>query len=329
MRRATKAELVAPYSVLAGFMLAGAIFVLVGLPVSYGAAVLAGKDPVSSILLTHSSEYFSSFVTHRSLAQVTYSEISAISGAFALLGSLVTALPLVFQIIKRGGFIRFLSLMYGLLLGLGLTRAWFEWSSTGRIGLFEPNAMETGYIYVAFFFSESAKLVIEDKGIIAVPYNYAIDGLFGTVVVLIISVGYDTTFASLLLGPFFLLAVALAIFSAEWLFLRPGTILVLALGSMIMDQSFAGGTQVSDVPPRVPLRSALSHLRVRIGEAAALTYPRRVKRIESVASKIKALLPRQRKGRRSIKIHWGIACAVCAFQVLFLTLAVFLAWLIF
>jgi hypothetical protein len=323
----TRSERAVLYSIAAGFLGSSCLLAVIGLSVSFVTATLAGRDPLAAALLVQSGPDLLAFVSHRSLGDVTYGEISTIAAALAFLGSTVTALPLIYQIVKREGFLRLLTLSYGMLFGLGLILVWFEWSNTGNVILFKPRLFEVGYLYLAFLLAEAGKLTLEHRGISALPYFYAIDGAFGTIAVLIIQIGYKASFAGLLLGPFFLVAVAVAMFLCEWTLLRPGTLLIVGMSMTIADRDFEAALAAVGDRERLPL--IFGQFRAKLAEAAKLSYLKRVKLIESVGPVIRRALPRQSRRARPVRLDWRIAIPVGGAQVLFLALVIVLGWLVF
>jgi len=323
----TRSERAVVYSLAAGFFGAACLLVIIGIPVSFVTATLAGRDPLAAVLLVHSEPDLLSFVSHGTLRGVTYGEISTLAAALAFLGASVSAVPLIYQIIRREGILKLVTLSNGMIWGLALTLLWFEWSNTGRVVLLKPRLFEVGYLYLAFLLAEGGKLTLEHKGLSALPYSYAIDGLFGTIAVLIIQLGYEPSFASLLLGPFFLVAVAIAIFLVEWTVLRPATILIVGMGMMTTDRAFE--TTLAAVEQRERLPLILRHFRTKVAEAAKLSYPKRVSFIERIGSLIRRALPRRNRRARPVRPNWSIVLAVMAAQLAFITAIILLAWLVF
>ncbi len=315
-------------SIAAGFLLSALILVVVGLPASYAAATLAGRDPLISILLLRSGDDLASFFARPSLLDTTLAEASTVSAVLAFYGCLILALPLIFLIVRREGLLKFLTLTYGMYLGLAFAHLWFRWTYTGRVDWFAPTAMEVGYIYMAFLVAEAAKLIVEDWKLSAIPYVYAIDGIFGTVSVLIIHLGYEPSFASLLLGPFFLVAVAVAILLSEWLLLRPATILFTGLGLGVADTAFERELR-KEAPSAWPrLKSIAAHFRGKVVEAAALTYGRRARLIETTLARFMKRVPRPRS-RPGRRLDRRLVAAAGSFNFLFLLVAGATARLVF
>jgi hypothetical protein len=315
-------------SMAVGFLLSGLILAAICLPTSMITAILAGRDPLVSVLLLRSGNDLSSFFARPHFFDASLAEVSTVSAALGFYGSLTATLPLIYMIVRRDGLIKFLTLTNGMYLGLTIAYVWFRWTHIDRIDWFAPTAMEIGYIYMAFLVAEAAKLIVEDWKLSALPYLYAIDGLFGTVAVLIIHVGYDPSFASLLLGPFFLVAVAVAILLSEWILLRPATILFTGLGLAVTDSTFERGLRKS-APSRWPrFGLVVAHLRSKIGEAAGLSYRRRAKLIETTVAKAMRGIPRPR-GRRARRLDWRLVAAICLFNTLFPLLVMAVARLVF
>ena len=315
-------------SVAAGFLLCGLILVVVGLPISYVTATLAGRDPLVSVLLLRSGHDLQSLFSRPSLLDVTLAEVSTVSALLAFYGSLTFALPLIYMIVKREGVLKFVTLTNGMYLGLAIASVWFSWTHTGRVDWLAPTAVEVGYIYMAFLVAEAAKLIVEDWELSALPYIYAIDGLFGTISVLIIHVGYDPTFASLLLGPFFLVAVAAAILLSEWILLRPATILFTGLGLAVADAAFERQLRGVGSSRWTRFKLIVVHLRGKIWEAAGLSYRRRAKLIETTVAKAMRGIRRPRR-QRARRLEWRIVAAVCLFNIVFLLSVIALARLLF
>jgi hypothetical protein len=328
MHRMTNSERATLYSLGFGCVLSGAILIGLGLPLTYLTAAVAGRDPTASILLVHAGHDWKAFVRTTDLSNVTAAEWSTVAGTLAFAGGALLTVPLIFWIVRRGGILRFITLMQGMYLGLGLTSTWFEWSNTGRLDLLAPRALETGYLYLAFLVAEASKLTLEDKELSALPYLYAIDGLFGTVAVLIIQVGYEPSFASLLLGPFFLISVSVSILIAEWLVLRPSTIVIVATGLALFDLEREGSV-TSLTSPKERRQVAFRHLRVKFREIARLPYSKRVKLIENAASVVRRLLPRRPRGAKPLRLDWRIVLGICVGEYLFLLLVIVVAWALF
>jgi hypothetical protein len=316
------------HSIAAGIVLSGLTLSVVFLPLSYAAAIIAGRDPLVSILLTQSGHDLSSFVALRSLSDVQPGELSTIFGLLAFSGLCLLALPLIFLVVRHKGFIRLMTLSYGMVLGLSLTLVWFEWTSTGHVALFAPRAMEIGYIYLAFLFAEGSKVALEHKGLLAIPYTYAIDGIFGTITVLIISYGYRSSFADVLLGPFFLIAVAITIFISEWMILRPATILLAGTGQALADPGLIRFIEETGTTAKQRLKFVLWMVRKKIGEAAKLSYPRRAKLLEEAGAKVIRMIPKS-PSFRIRQVDWNVVAIIGAINLLFPLLALLAAWLVF
>jgi len=314
-------------SVIAGTLLCGFLLFAIGLPLSYVFATLAGDDPLASILLLRSGDPMASFLAGPGFGVLTHSEVSTVSAYLAMIGAATLSLPLLYAVARREGIVKVLTLSYGMYLGLSLALAWFEWSNTGRVDWLAPKAGEIAYLYLAFLIAEAAKLALAHKEIGALPYNYAIDGLFGTVAVLIIHAGYDPSFSSLLLGPFFLIAVALAMASAEWLMVRPGTILLVGAGQALVDPDVQRRFSTSKQGAWARLKLLLRECAGRIREMRRIAYAKRVRMAERALAKG---FREFRRGRRSFLrgLDWRIAAVACAGNLAFLLCGLALARLV-
>lgn len=309
-------------------MLSGLLLVVIGLPHSYISASLAGNDPLAAILLVQSRGELASFFARPSLGDVTYAEVSAISAYLAMIGSSALSIPLLFAVGRQEGIIKLLVLANGMFLGLTFASGWFEWANTGTIDWLGPTGAEIAYLYLAFLMAEATKLSLAKRELVALPYLYAIDGVFGIVAVLIIHVGYDPSFSSLLLGPFFLVAVAVAILIVEWLLFRPTTILLTGLGLALTDSGFERRLATAKRGGWSRLKMALSEFGRMIGEGRRMAYQKRARMIDRAAAKALRQLPRPARRSRARRLDWRIVALVCAGNTLFLLLGMLLAWLL-
>lgn len=316
------------YSVAIGFTCSSILFVIFGSSLSYMTAVMAGKDPLTSVLLTKSSQDLISFASLRSPFDAGLQILSTVFAIIAFYGILALSIPLIFLVIKHKGVSKLLTLTQGIIFGLSITMVWFEWSKTGRITIFAPRVFDIGYVYFIFLLSEGVKAIIEHKGILAIPYIYAVDGVFGTFIVLIVSQGYDPSFADVLLGPFFLIGVAVSIFVVEWVMMRPATILFGGMGLTFSDRRLDRLIGSRHVATRELLKFVALLFFRKVRQMANIPYARRAKLMESAGAWAIRRMPKA--PRFSLRrLHWGLVATVCAINLLFPLAILLVVWLAF
>jgi hypothetical protein len=310
------------------FVLVGGILAALGIVSSFFLALQAGQDPVSTVLLLQSDVGIRALWGRSSLYDLGAGDLSLIAAFVGMFGLITLALPLIFYVATRDGVFKFLLLIWGMVTGLSITLIWFQWSAQGKVDIFNPSGLKIFYLYFAFLVAEAVKLAIEHKGLRTLPYNYLIDGLFGTASVLIVQAGYDLAMESLLLGPFFLIAVALSILIGEWVLARPASILFVSMGksysSKVLDR------QLRSVDgSRSGLRVFTRHLRREIRKARSMSYERRVSWTEDRIEKLfRTLLPLLPKDIRSRRLGRWLVIGFCAISLLFLLIGTALAlWL--
>ena len=309
-------------------VLFGGLLAAAGVGLSYFWATQAGKEPVSTVLLLQSDLDIRALLARSSFSALGFSDLSLIAAFVGMYGLLTLTLPLIFYVATREGLFKFLLLLWGMVTGLALTLIWFQWSVVGRIDIFSPSAPKIFYLYFAFLVAEGIKLAIEQNGLRSLPYIYFIDGLFGTAAVLIVQAGYELALESLLLGPFFLIAVAVAIFIAEWIMARPLSILSVGLWKVLRNKRLehqldrAAGTWAR-------LRILARHFAREIRKARSTPYEKRVSWLEDqIGIAVRMLLPLLPSGSKNRRRGWWFVVGLCAFNLAFLALAAALAvWL--
>jgi hypothetical protein len=212
-------------------------------------------------------------------------------------------------------------------LGLALTSVWYEWASTGRwhpLGSYTP---KIAYLYLAFLLAEMFKTIFKHKGLSGLHHQYSADGAFGLVSVLLISAGYPTSFADLLLGPMFLVAVSVSILLAEWAVIRPASILFVGLSRTISDLGFQRRLQRQ-------CRSDSFWMLTRrfsseISEAHRIGFAARTDLLQRMAVVLLRRKPEHDAEPHIISFDWRIVGGLFMFNLLFPLAAGWAAWLTF
>lgn len=301
-------------SIAAGIVTSGGLLVAACIPSAALLAVLAGKPPIASILLLQSDAPLSYFLTNSGHA-LDYEAYALIAALLGLYGVVSLCAPLLFWVAREAGYLKVLSLSWGMFLGLALTSLWYDRISTPAYSVFQSYTPKIAYLYLAFLLAEGTKASIERHRLSALPYLYAIDGLFGIVAVLVISAGYPPTFADVLLGPLFLVAVACSILIAEWIIVRPSTVLFIALGRTVGDVRFASRIHIA------PLQERFSMLRNRLGNeiksARGHTYRERVLMIDGSISNLFDASGRTKNDEFIVRFDWRLVTGIFFLNLLF------------
>jgi hypothetical protein len=214
-------------------------------------------------------------------------------------------------------------------LGLSLTSYWYSWASPNPTAPFGGYTFKIGYLYFAFFVIEACKTLIEHKHLSALPYFYMGDGVLGIVSVLIIKAGYPPSFADFLLGPIFLITVAVSIFFSEWAIVRPTTIFFVAMGRTLLDKKLERRFRVATNTGAQRLQLFSKHFAQEVALSRKLTYNERIDLINLAVSYIFKKRRDSVERMHTVRFDWRIATGAFTFNLLWPVGVGLVAWLIF
>lgn len=314
-------------SVAGAAVISGLILIAISIPATLVTAARAGRDLVATLLLLRSDRDIAALMARPNIGALDYSDASTAFALLSLYGVISLIVPLIVLVGRHEGTLKLLLLVWGMYLGLIFTSAWFEWSSTGSLQLLNATAPRIAYLYLAFLVCETLKIVVAGKGLGALPYYYLLDGLLGIVSVLIIAAGYQPSFADLLLGPFFLVAVATGLLIAEWMILRPGTIVFVGLQKLATKRSFLRSVRAAP-KGRGRTRLLTTQAVAELKNARRLSYAARTIRVEEALSSVFKQTRSRPTDSRKFDIDWRWLAGSAAFNLCFPIVAAFFWWLI-